>query len=156
MTVLSLFVCLFGWALSVRRLLVAGTEDQNVGKHMNLRMLLPIFCLIGLFVGLLMMLSPLFLTGGYVGSQKSEPQGGVQILFDIAMSVIMGIAVMIGSGICAVILGVVFGIEAGANRSSQPQVHGQRPASGPEVSRKLEEVDNHGLSEHLQNDEQTH
>lgn len=124
---------------------------------MNLRVLLPIFCLFGLFVGLLMMLSPLFVTGGYVGWQNNVRSGDVQnfidIAFSVVMSVVMGIAVMIGSGICAVVLGVTFGIEAGSKRNSQPPVHRQRSASGPEVSPKSEEVDNHGLIEHVKNDE---
>ncbi|WDI42137.1 hypothetical protein [Bremerella sp. P1] len=89
---------------------------------MNYRIVFPLLSLGGILVGLLVMLSPFFVTGGYVGLEKGVQPGSVEHLLSSGMSILLGLAIMVGSGVCAVILGVIFGIQAASRQDVTPPV----------------------------------
>lgn len=83
---------------------------------MLFRMLISLSCLIGLILGFLIMLSPLYFTGGIVYWFDPVPADAwLNHLIGIVMSVIGGVVVIGGSGILAVVSGTIFAIEAATN-----------------------------------------
>ncbi|MFN3151367.1 hypothetical protein [Bremerella sp.] len=88
---------------------------------MNYRIVLSLLSLCGILLGLLVMLSPIFVTGGYIGWEKGVKPETVEHLLSIIASIVFGIVIMIGSGVSAVVLGVVFGIEAASRKDTPPK-----------------------------------
>lgn len=83
---------------------------------MSMRMLLPLSCLVGLAAGVLILVSPFYVSGGIVGwLDPVPPDAWLSHLMGIVASVFIGLIVIIGSGALAVTLGFAFAIESGAN-----------------------------------------
>jgi hypothetical protein len=83
---------------------------------MNIRMLLPLFCLVGLIAGFLILVSPIYITGGIVCWFHPVPADAwLNHLLGMVFSVLLGLVVIAVSGALAVIFGIVFAAESAVN-----------------------------------------
>ncbi len=82
---------------------------------MNIRMLLPLFCLVGLIAGFLILVSPIYITGGIVCWFDPVPADAwFNHLLGMVFSVLLGLVVIAVSGVLAVTFGIVFAAESEA------------------------------------------
>ena len=96
---------------------------------MFIRMLLPLSCLVGLILGFLILVSPFYITGGIVcWLDPVPPDAWLNHLLGMLISVFLGLVVIAGSGIFAVVSGIVFAVEAAANSKARPNAI--RPPGG--------------------------
>lgn len=83
---------------------------------MTIRMLLPLFCLVGLISGFLILVSPFYITGGLVcWLDPVPPDAWFNHLLGTVFSVLLGLVVIAVSGVLAVIFGIVFAAESAVN-----------------------------------------